>query len=229
LTDLDDANRISEKLVAKYGLQLSKDTVSSVIANQPNVPVLLSRASFRPDIDVRTQQRARVNRDRRNFIRGVLGFAMLSISAVVLSKIASLGSSEVQTPTSGSQSGGQAAISQSPVPASSPNSGSQARVLLANQANIPANQSISLNNATYGPIVLIHLDNGQFVAYSSICTHAGCQVQFVPSWKEIACPCHGAAYDPYNSARVLGGPAPAPLQKIPIQYDPSTGNIYLTG
>jgi thiosulfate dehydrogenase [quinone] large subunit len=86
-----------------------------------------------------------------------------------------------------------------------------------------------LNDPAFGPILLIHLDNGQFVAYSSICTHAGCQVQFDPSGKDIICPCHGAVYDPYHGAQVLGGPAPFPLQTIPIRYDAATGNIYLNG
>jgi thiosulfate dehydrogenase [quinone] large subunit len=99
--------------------------------------------------------------------------------------------------------------------------------LLANASNIQPDQALTLNDPTVGQIVLIHLDNGQFVAYSTTCTHAGCQVQFDPSSKDLICPCHGAVYDPYNNAQVLAGPAPFPLQSIPIQYDSSTGNIYL--
>ena len=85
------------------------------------------------------------------------------------------------------------------------------------------------NDPALGPIIVIHLDNGQFVAYSSICTHGGCQVQFDPSGKDIVCPCHGAVYDPYHNAQVIGGPAPYPLPNVPIKYDTATGNIYLNG
>ena len=207
----EEGNQPSEALIEKYGLRIPKEIVTSVFIGEPKLPVLLSRASFRPDADVRTEQRTRFQRERRSFLHGILGFAAVSISALVLLKIATLPSSQGQTPTYVSQPGVQNGK------------------LLANAANIPLNQSLALNDPTFGPIILIHLDNGQVVAYSSICTHAGCQVQFDPAGRDIACPCHGAVYDPYNNAQVVAGPAPYPLQKIPIQYDASTGNIYLSG
>ena len=215
MTKQIDSAQLAEELVEKYGLRIPKEIVTSVFIGQPKLPVLLSRASFRPDADVRTEQRTRFQRERRGFLHSILGFAAVSISALVLLKIATLPSSQGQTPTYVSQPGTQPS--------------SQNGKLLANAVNVPSNGSLALNDPTFGPIILIHLDNGQFVAYSSICTHAGCQVQFDPAGRDIACPCHGAVYDPYNNAQVVAGPAPYPLQKIPIQYDASTGNIYLNG
>jgi thiosulfate dehydrogenase [quinone] large subunit len=191
-------------------MHVSKETAASIFRDHPKVPVLLSRASFRPDVDVRTEQRTRFQRERRNFLHGMLGFAAFSISALLLLKIAS-SNSQPQTPVN---------VSNPVAPTSR---------LLANATNIPPNQSMTINDPTFGPVLLIHLDNGQFVAYSPICTHAGCQVQFDPSAKDIACPCHGAVFDPYHNAQVLGGPAPYPLQAISIQYDSSSGNVYVTG
>ena len=211
MTTQDDANQISERIVVKYGMRVSKETAASIFRNHLNVPVLLSRASFRPDVDVRTGQGTRFQRERRNFLHGMLGFAAFSISALLLLKIASSSNSQPQTPAN---------LSNPVAPTGR---------LLANATNIPPNQSMTVNDPTFGPVLLIHLDNGQFVAYSPICTHAGCQVQFDPSAKDIACPCHGAVFDPYHSAQVLGGPAPYPLQTIPIQYDSSSGNVYATG
>ena len=210
MTTHDDANQISERIVVKYGMRVSKETAASIFRDHPKVPVLLSRASFRPDVDVRTEQRTRFQRERRNFLHGMLGFAAFSISALLLLKIAS-SNSQPQTPVN---------VSNPVAPTSR---------LLANATNIPPNQSMTINDPTFGPVLLIHLDNGQFVAYSPICTHAGCQVQFDPSAKDIACPCHGAVFDPYHNAQVLGGPAPYPLQAISIQYDSSSGNVYVTG
>lgn len=207
----EEGNQPAEELIERYGLRIPKEIVTSVFMGQPKLPVLLSRASFRPDADVRTEQRTRFQRERRDFLHSMLGFAAVSVSALVLLKIATLPSSQGQTPTYVSQP-------------STPNG-----KLLANAANIPLNQSLALNDPTFGPIILIHLDNGQVVAYSAICTHAGCQVQFDPAGRDIACPCHGAVYDPYNNAQVVAGPAPYPLQKIPIKYEASTGNIYLSG
>jgi len=211
LTTHDDANQISDRIVVKYGMRVSKETAASIFRNHLNVPVLLSRASFRPDVDVRTGQGTRFQRERRNFLHGMLGFAAFSISALLLLKIAFSSNSQPQTPAN---------LSNPVAPTGR---------LLANATNIPPNQSMTVNDPTFGPVLLIHLDNGQFVAYSPICTHAGCQVQFDPSAKDIACPCHGAVFDPYHSAQVLGGPAPYPLQTIPIQYDSSSGNVYATG
>ncbi len=218
----EENKQITEKLALKYSLQIPRDVVASAFTSHPKLPVLLSRASFRPDADIRTQQRTRFQRDRRNVLRGMLGLAALSVSALTLAEIGSALSQPAQTTVTESS-----VAAQTPTAASNPPS--QANRLVANASNIPPNQSLSLNDPTFGPMLLIHLDNGQFVAYSSICTHAGCQVQFDPSFKDIACPCHGAAYDPYHNAQVINGPAPYPLQKIPIQYDTSTGNIYLTG
>jgi cytochrome b6-f complex iron-sulfur subunit len=63
--------------------------------------------------------------------------------------------------------------------------------------------------------VLVHLDDGQFVAYSAICTHAGCTVAYRDS--QLACPCHGSIFDPANGAEVVSGPAQTPLPEIPVE------------
>ena len=63
--------------------------------------------------------------------------------------------------------------------------------------------------------VLVHLDDGAFVAYSAICTHAGCTVAYQNS--QLACPCHGSIFDPANGAEVVSGPAQTPLPEIPVE------------
>jgi thiosulfate dehydrogenase [quinone] large subunit len=224
----EESERVADKLATTYRLRIPRSVVASALENQPKIPVLLSRASFRPDADVRTEQRTRFQRDRRNTLKSILGFAALSLSALTLAEIHSVLSQPPPTPETvpNHQTPPNSATQ---TPTTVPHSHTQASSILANSSNIPSDRSLTLNDPTYGPIILIHLDNGQFVAYSSICTHAGCEVQFNPSLKDIVCPCHGATYNPYNNAQVVRGPAPYPLQKIPIQYDSSTGNIYTTG
>ncbi len=63
--------------------------------------------------------------------------------------------------------------------------------------------------------VLVHLDSGDFVAYSAVCTHAACTVAYRDS--QLACPCHGSIFDPANGAEVVSGPAQTPLPEIPIE------------
>lgn len=65
------------------------------------------------------------------------------------------------------------------------------------------------------PAVLVHLDSGDFVAYSAVCTHQGCTVAYQNG--QLACPCHGSVFDPANGAEVVAGPAPRPLPDIPVE------------
>jgi Rieske Fe-S protein len=65
------------------------------------------------------------------------------------------------------------------------------------------------------PAVLVHLDSGDFVAYSAVCTHQGCTVAYQNG--QLACPCHGSVFDPANGAEVVAGPAPRPLPEVPVE------------
>ena len=65
------------------------------------------------------------------------------------------------------------------------------------------------------PAVLVHLDDGDFVAYSAVCTHQGCTVAYQGG--ELACPCHGSVFDPADGAAVVTGPATRPLPEIPVK------------
>jgi cytochrome b6-f complex iron-sulfur subunit len=67
------------------------------------------------------------------------------------------------------------------------------------------------------PAVLVHLDNGDFVAYSAVCTHQGCTVAYKDG--NLACPCHGSIFDPADGAAVVTGPAQRPLPEIPVKVE----------
>lgn len=64
-----------------------------------------------------------------------------------------------------------------------------------------------------------------YVAYSAICTHLGCTVNYSHEPMEgvesahAMCPCHGGVFDPQNGGRVVAGPAPRPLPQLPIAID----------
>lgn len=63
--------------------------------------------------------------------------------------------------------------------------------------------------------VLVHLESGDFVAYSAVCTHQACTVAYQKG--QLACPCHGSVFDPANGAEVVTGPAQSPLPEIPVE------------
>ncbi len=65
------------------------------------------------------------------------------------------------------------------------------------------------------PAVLVHLSNGDFVAYSAVCTHQGCTVAYKGG--QLACPCHGSVFDPANGGAVVNGPAQRPLPEVPVK------------
>ena len=63
--------------------------------------------------------------------------------------------------------------------------------------------------------MLVHLQSGDFVAYSAICTHQQCEVAYNNG--QLACPCHGSVFDPASGAEVVNGPAQLPLPEIPVE------------
>jgi Rieske Fe-S protein len=65
------------------------------------------------------------------------------------------------------------------------------------------------------PAVLVHLQSGDFVAYSAVCTHQGCEVAYRN--EQLACPCHGSVFDPANNGQVVTPPAQQPLPEIPVE------------
>jgi rieske iron-sulfur protein len=56
------------------------------------------------------------------------------------------------------------------------------------------------------------------VAYSAICTHAGCDVaDWQAGTQMLMCFCHYSQFDPKDGARVLEGPAPRRLAALPLK------------
>ena len=61
---------------------------------------------------------------------------------------------------------------------------------------------------------------GGLIAFSKICTHAGCPVaQYEKSDQVLLCPCHQSAFDVLRGAAVLGGPAGRALPQLPLVID----------
>lgn len=64
------------------------------------------------------------------------------------------------------------------------------------------------------PAMLVRTEEGELRAFSAVCTHLGCTVNYDPNSKSIWCPCHNAAFDLHG--RVIGGPPPAPLPEYAV-------------
>ena len=68
------------------------------------------------------------------------------------------------------------------------------------------------------PVIVVHLDGGQFKAFSARCTHLGCIVQYhdepVP---HFGCNCHGSQFN-INGVN-YAGPAPKPLAPFRVTLE----------
>ena len=68
---------------------------------------------------------------------------------------------------------------------------------------------------------------GGILAYSKICTHAGCAIALYrkPTFPDVepgpalVCPCHYSTFDVTNGGGVLFGPAGRPLPQLPLAID----------
>jgi len=69
------------------------------------------------------------------------------------------------------------------------------------------------------PAMLIHAADASWVAFSAVCTHLGCTVEFQPAQNRIHCACHGGVYDPATGKNV-SGPPPRPLKSYKVDVKP---------
>ncbi|MFD9702478.1 Rieske 2Fe-2S domain-containing protein [Lentzea sp. NPDC059081] len=76
---------------------------------------------------------------------------------------------------------------------------------------VGSSKSFTMPDGT--PAHLLRPAPDAFLAFNATCSHQGCPVSYVgPGFR---CPCHGATYD--ETGQVTGGPAPAPLVRIPVK------------
>ncbi|HEX7734393.1 MAG TPA: TQO small subunit DoxD [Ktedonobacteraceae bacterium] len=165
---------------------------------------------------------------RRNFIVGSLsgGGVMLALALLAQAlhllpgsntNTGNVSTTDNITPTLGS-----------PVANDTPTSTTASNVI-AQISKVPVNSSATFTLPANGdPGILVHLNNGQFVAFDATCTHAGCPVDYDPSIRQLICPCHGATFDPTKAAAVIDGPAQTPLTTVKIKVDQKAGTISLS-
>jgi ubiquinol-cytochrome c reductase iron-sulfur subunit len=68
-----------------------------------------------------------------------------------------------------------------------------------------------------------------YIAYSKICTHAGCPVGLYRTEEHrLLCPCHQSTFDVLDGATPTFGPAARPLPQLPLQLQ-ADGTIVATG
>lgn len=64
---------------------------------------------------------------------------------------------------------------------------------------------------------VVKQSNGAVTAFSPMCPHLGCGYRWNAPVRQFQCPCHGSVYD--VTGKVLAGPAPRPLDELPIKVE----------
>ena len=65
------------------------------------------------------------------------------------------------------------------------------------------------------PALLVRSGEAEWRAYSAVCTHLNCTVQYQEASKQIWCACHNGVYD--LNGKVVSGPPPAPLEEYAVR------------
>ena len=148
---------------------------------------------MRNDIQSKTTEtrgsRATSSPSRRSFLDYLLGSTALATLAAIVYPIFRF-------------------ISPPPVIESTENS-----VVAAKLSEVPKNSG-KIFKFGNKPGILVHTEAGEFKAFSAVCTHLECIVQYRTETKQIWCACHNGQYN--LSGKNVGGPPPRPLEEFKV-------------
>lgn len=95
-----------------------------------------------------------------------------------------------------------------------PDDGTPAKVPVVIDA--PKDAWTTLPPTEIGAVFLVK-QAGSVVAYSTVCPHLGCGVDYVAAKKVFACPCHDSAFGP--DGQVSSGPSPRGLDRLETRVE----------
>ena len=166
--------------------------------------------------------------DRRTLVVGSTAAAAVAAGAVVLSgATADVGKlvGNATLPTSNSLPTTTSPATTSSVPGTTTTNAAKG-TLLGPASKVPVGEAATFglpNNAGQG--IVFHTAASTWVAYNSMCTHAGCPVGYQSHSRVMVCPCHGSQFLVSTGAPVVG-PAATPLAPLTV-VEEADGNLYL--
>jgi cytochrome b6-f complex iron-sulfur subunit len=146
---------------------------------------------YQPDSDPGSQE---ASTGRRRLITYLLGFSV----------VATLGG--VLTPVVGYL-----------WPPKRASAGGSGRVQAGTTVDFPVGQGkvVPVNDK---PVIIVNTAQGGLKAFSAICTHLGCIVEWDEPRQFILCPCHDGRFNAANGA-IISGPQPAPLPELALTVE----------
>ncbi|MGZ8514964.1 MAG: TQO small subunit DoxD, partial [Candidatus Limnocylindrales bacterium] len=166
---------------------------------------------FRTDADGEYDDDEPVSAERRAVLKaGFLGLASLAVAAfagTVGASVLGRGKPELASGTASPAPSDSSTGVTAPSPSASAGPGETAAAgasqapasgqVVAKVSQLGTGRAIAFSDPISGdPGVLVKLADGKIVAFDAVCTHAGCTVEWDPSYDLLVCPCHGAAFDP---------------------------------
>jgi nitrite reductase/ring-hydroxylating ferredoxin subunit len=97
------------------------------------------------------------------------------------------------------------------------------RVLAGKLSELPTNSGKIFRFGSK-PGILIRTVTGDVRAFSAVCTHLACTVQYRPDFQHIWCACHNGHYD--LQGKNIAGPPPRPLDAYKV--DIAGDEVYVT-
>jgi Rieske Fe-S protein len=78
------------------------------------------------------------------------------------------------------------------------------------------------------PAIVVRASDGTLSAFSAVCSHLECTVQFKPDTSQIWCACHNGLYD--LAGNVVSGPPPKGLERfnVNLRGDAGTEDIVVS-
>jgi Rieske Fe-S protein len=96
-----------------------------------------------------------------------------------------------------------------------------ASAVAAKASQLPPNSGTTFKFGSR-PGLLVRTPDGEFRAFSAVCTHLDCTVQYKTDTSQIWCACHNGIYD--LSGNVVSGPPPRPLEKLAVNLRGEPGD-----
>lgn len=93
-------------------------------------------------------------------------------------------------------------------------------VVAARLADLKPNSGIVFRFGNQ-PAIVVHAPDGTMKAFSAICTHLECTVQYRDETSDIWCACHDGVYD--LAGNVVSGPPPRPLTEYVVNLRGTPG------
>jgi cytochrome b6-f complex iron-sulfur subunit len=97
------------------------------------------------------------------------------------------------------------------------------RVLAGTLSELPPNSGRIFRFGSK-PGIVIRTPGGDVRAFSAVCTHLACTVQYRPDMQSIWCACHGGVYD--LQGKNIAGPPPKPLEAYKVSI--AGNDVYVT-